>query len=48
MPVVATVTDRNQNHRLGGFDWQPRWTRDEWVDQVPTLAGHSQRPPPTP
>lgn len=27
------------------FDWQRRFTRDEWLDQVPTFGGHSQFPP---
>jgi SAM-dependent methyltransferase len=27
------------------FDWDRRYTRDEWLDQVPTFGGHSQFPP---
>lgn len=27
------------------FDWERRYTRDEWLDQVPTFGGHSQIPP---
>lgn len=26
------------------FDWEQRYTRDEWLDQVPTSGGHSQFP----
>ena len=26
------------------FDWERTYTRDEWLDQVPTFAGHSQLP----
>jgi SAM-dependent methyltransferase len=28
------------------FDWDRPYTRDEWLDQVPTIGGHSQIPPP--
>jgi SAM-dependent methyltransferase len=39
--------------RVGGFgdpeelafDWERSYTRDEWLDQVPTQGGHSQFPP---
>ena len=24
------------------FDWDRPYTRDEWLDQVPTFGGHSQ------
>lgn len=27
------------------FDWDRRYTRDEWLDLVPTLGGHGQVPP---
>ena len=27
------------------FDWERPYTRDEWLDQVPTFGGHSQLPP---
>jgi SAM-dependent methyltransferase len=27
------------------FDWDRRYTRDEWLDQVPTFGGHSQLAP---
>ena len=27
------------------FDWERAYTRDEWLDQVPTHGGHSQLPP---
>jgi SAM-dependent methyltransferase len=27
------------------FDWERWYTRDEWLDQVPTLGGHAQFPP---
>jgi SAM-dependent methyltransferase len=27
------------------FDWDRRYTRDQWLDQVPTFGGHSQIPP---
>jgi SAM-dependent methyltransferase len=27
------------------FDWERTYTRDEWLDQVPTFGGHSQIPP---
>jgi SAM-dependent methyltransferase len=27
------------------FDWQRPYTRDEWLEQVPTFGGHSQIPP---
>jgi len=27
------------------FDWDRRYSRDEWLDQVPTLGGHSQIQP---
>lgn len=29
------------------FGWDRRYTRDEWVDQVPTFGGHTQLPPAT-
>ncbi len=29
------------------FDWERSYTRDEWLDQVPTFGGHSQFPPAT-
>ena len=28
------------------FDWERRYTRDEWLDQVPTFGGLGQRMPP--
>ena len=27
------------------FDWERTYTRDEWLDQLPTFGGHSQLPP---
>jgi SAM-dependent methyltransferase len=27
------------------FDWDRRYTRDEWLELVPTFGGHSQMPP---
>jgi SAM-dependent methyltransferase len=27
------------------FDWEQSYTRDEWLDQLPTQGGHSQFPP---
>jgi hypothetical protein len=27
------------------FDWDQLYTRDKWLDQVPTFGGHSQFPP---
>jgi SAM-dependent methyltransferase len=27
------------------FDWDRRYSRDEWLDQVPTFGGHGQFPP---
>jgi SAM-dependent methyltransferase len=27
------------------FDWERLYTRDEWLDQVPTSGGHNQFPP---
>ncbi len=27
------------------FDWQRSYTRDEWLDQLPTFGDHSQFPP---
>jgi SAM-dependent methyltransferase len=27
------------------FDWERTYTRDEWLDQVPSFGGHSQFPP---
>jgi len=27
------------------FDWQRSYTRDEWLEQVPTFGGHTQIPP---
>jgi len=27
------------------FDWERRYTRDAWLDQVPTFGGHAQIPP---
>jgi SAM-dependent methyltransferase len=27
------------------FDWDRLYSRDEWLDQVPTFGGHSQIPP---
>jgi hypothetical protein len=27
------------------FDWDRRYTRDEWLELVPTFGGHSQIPP---
>ena len=27
------------------FDWERSYTRDEWLDQVPTTGDHRQFPP---
>ena len=27
------------------FDWERSYTRDEWLDQLPTFGGHTQLPP---
>lgn len=27
------------------FDWERPYTRDQWLEQVPTFGGHSQIPP---
>jgi hypothetical protein len=27
------------------FDWDRPYTRDQWLEQVPTFGGHSQIPP---
>jgi SAM-dependent methyltransferase len=27
------------------FDWEERYTKDQWLEQVPTFGGHSQFPP---
>ena len=27
------------------FDWEQPYTKDEWLEQVPTFGGHSQFPP---
>jgi hypothetical protein len=29
----------------GRFDWERSYTRDEWLDQLPTHGDHSQLPP---
>ncbi|MDP9869547.1 MULTISPECIES: class I SAM-dependent methyltransferase [Streptosporangium] len=29
------------------FDWEQVYTRDEWLDQLPTTGGHTQLPPAT-
>jgi SAM-dependent methyltransferase len=29
------------------FDWERFYTRDDWLDQVPTFGGHNQFPPGT-
>jgi hypothetical protein len=29
------------------FGWDRPWTRDEWLEQVPTFGGHTQLPPAT-
>ena len=26
------------------FDWEQSYSREEWLDQLPTFAGHSQFP----
>ncbi|WP_327292015.1 class I SAM-dependent methyltransferase [Streptomyces sp. NBC_01198] len=52
-PILATAAD---GIRQAGafaepeqwrFDWQRHYTRDEWLDQVPTHGGHSLIPPAT-
>jgi hypothetical protein len=27
------------------FDWEASYTREQWLDQVPTSGGHTQFPP---
>ena len=39
-------TDAFGKHEQWRFDWERPYTRDEWLDQVPTIGGHSQIPPP--
>jgi hypothetical protein len=39
-----------QTRRFGAaeqwqFDWEQTYTREEWLDQVPTSGGHSQLAP---
>ncbi|HYB22510.1 MAG TPA: hypothetical protein VED41_01850, partial [Solirubrobacteraceae bacterium] len=29
------------------FEWEHSYTREEWLDRVPTFSGHSQFPPAT-
>jgi SAM-dependent methyltransferase len=29
------------------FDWEQHYTKDQWLEQVPTFGGHSQFPPAT-
>jgi hypothetical protein len=29
----------------GRFDWERSYTRDEWLDQLPTTGGHTRFPP---
>ena len=29
------------------FDWECPYTRDEWLEQMPTFGGHGQIPPAT-
>jgi hypothetical protein len=29
------------------FGWNRRYTRDQWLDQLPTLGGHTLLPPAT-
>jgi SAM-dependent methyltransferase len=55
--IYATMTAKAADgmRQAGGFDeaqqwrfdWDRHYTRDEWLDQVPTFGGHSQLPPAT-
>jgi SAM-dependent methyltransferase len=55
--IYATMTAKaaDSMRQAGGFaeaeqwrfDWDRDYTRDEWLDQVPTFGGHSQLPPAT-
>jgi SAM-dependent methyltransferase len=40
---IAQVGGFGDPEKLG-FDWERSYTRDEWLDQVPTQGGHSQFP----
>lgn len=39
---AAGAFDESEQWR---FDWERSYTRDEWLDQLPTFGGHSQFPP---
>jgi hypothetical protein len=39
----GTFTDPEQWR----FDWERSYSRDEWLEQVPTAGGHSRFPPET-
>ena len=41
MRTVGAFTEPEQWQ----FDWEQTYTRDQWLDQVPTSGGHSQFPP---
>jgi SAM-dependent methyltransferase len=49
--LVAKAADGTQEAGAFGdseqwrFDWERSYTRDQWLDQVPTHGGHSQLPP---
>jgi hypothetical protein len=53
LTLVAAAADGMR--RTGTFDeperwqvdWEHRYSRDEWLDQVPTHGGHNQLPPDT-
>ncbi len=37
--------DRFDTPEQWRFDWERSYTRDEWLDQLPTIGGHAQLPP---
>jgi SAM-dependent methyltransferase len=41
MRTVGAFTEPEQWQ----FDWEQTYTRDQWLEQVPTSGGHSQFPP---
>ncbi|HMK97361.1 MAG TPA: class I SAM-dependent methyltransferase, partial [Acidimicrobiales bacterium] len=49
--IFATTADGIQATGAFGepeqwqFDWERTYTREEWLEQVPTFGGHSQFPP---
>ena len=49
------ITTANEIQQVGAFseperwqfDWEQRYTKDQWLEQVPSFGGHSQFPPVT-